>query len=340
MTWPGEALLIKLWETLAEKGIGGLLKPWQVKREAIAQIEVRRLELVALADAEREAEEIRSGRMKLSESNIALALPSPVSDKHSGRKELESPFDARRVVDISTANLISDSIRREVNVAKAISHAEAELKEDTQTPPDHNMDDDWLYRWRDYAGLVSSEELQSLWGRLLAGELKSPGSFSFRTLDFIRNLSPDEAKRIARLSRFVITSFIARSQENLLKEEGIPFSELMRLQDLGVISGVEALGLNMQLTSMQPAEHFIRVLISHGHALVVTHDDPNKIFNISVFAVTEIGRQVLRLGKFETHLNYLKAVGEELKKLGAKVSMAKLRIISENNFEYFDEQEL
>jgi hypothetical protein len=27
MTWPGEGLLIKLWETLAEKGIGGLLTP-------------------------------------------------------------------------------------------------------------------------------------------------------------------------------------------------------------------------------------------------------------------------------------------------------------------------
>ena len=41
MTWPGEGLLIKLWETLAEKGIGGLLKPWQMKREAFAQIKAQ-----------------------------------------------------------------------------------------------------------------------------------------------------------------------------------------------------------------------------------------------------------------------------------------------------------
>ena len=65
MNWPGEGLLIKLWDTLAEKGIGGLLKPWQIKREAKAQLEARRLEIVALADAEREADNIRAGRLKL-----------------------------------------------------------------------------------------------------------------------------------------------------------------------------------------------------------------------------------------------------------------------------------
>jgi hypothetical protein len=53
MEWPGERLIIRLWETLAEKGIGSLLKPWQIKREGIAHIEVRRAELLALAQAER-----------------------------------------------------------------------------------------------------------------------------------------------------------------------------------------------------------------------------------------------------------------------------------------------
>ena len=36
---------------------------------------------------------------------------------------------------------------------------------------------------------MSSEELQTLWGRTLAGEIKSPGSYSLRTLDFLKNLS-------------------------------------------------------------------------------------------------------------------------------------------------------
>ncbi len=42
MDLPGEKLLIKMWETLVERGIGGLLTPWQTIREGRAMNEVRR----------------------------------------------------------------------------------------------------------------------------------------------------------------------------------------------------------------------------------------------------------------------------------------------------------
>lgn len=56
MGWPGEQLVIRLWDTLSEKGVGSLLRPWQMKREGMAQIEIRRAELLALAQAEKDAE--------------------------------------------------------------------------------------------------------------------------------------------------------------------------------------------------------------------------------------------------------------------------------------------
>jgi len=336
MTWPGEGLLIKLWETLAEKGIGGLLKPWQIKREAMAQFEARRLEIVALADAEREADNIRAGRLKLADSRYALALPSPEAQE---KRRIEHSLAERSAADVSTSAIVGDALRREVNVAKAITYAESELKDDPQKPPEREIESDWLYRWRDYAGAVSSEELQSLWGRLLAGELKAPGSYSYRTLDFIRNLSTDEAKKIERLSRFVITDFIARSQKSLLDDEGISFGDLLELQNLGIISGVEALGLSITLSSVQK-DRFVKALCSHGRALHVKHDDPKKELKIQAYLVTALGQQVLRLGKFDPLDKYLRAVGEELKKAGAAVSIANYRNVSENTIQLFDEHPL
>ncbi len=41
MDLPGEKLLIKLWETITEKGIGSLLSPWQTIRTGKARNEVR-----------------------------------------------------------------------------------------------------------------------------------------------------------------------------------------------------------------------------------------------------------------------------------------------------------
>ena len=55
----GEKLVIKMWETIADKGIGSLLAPWQILREADARTEARRREILSLATAEKEAFEIK-----------------------------------------------------------------------------------------------------------------------------------------------------------------------------------------------------------------------------------------------------------------------------------------
>jgi len=49
MEIPGEKLIINLWETIADKGIGSLLKPWQIRREGRANLDVKREEMLALA---------------------------------------------------------------------------------------------------------------------------------------------------------------------------------------------------------------------------------------------------------------------------------------------------
>ena len=65
MDFPGEKLVIKLWETLAEKGLGSLLSPWQAGREGRSRNEIRQNEILMLAQAETDAADIRSGKKQL-----------------------------------------------------------------------------------------------------------------------------------------------------------------------------------------------------------------------------------------------------------------------------------
>jgi hypothetical protein len=158
-------------------------------------------------------------------------------------------------------------------------------------------------------------------------------------LDFIRNLSADEAKKIEHLSRFVITDFISRAQKTLLEKEGISFGDLIYLQNLGIISGVDSIGLSITITSTE-RDRFVKVLLSHGRALLVTGHDPKKELKLKAYPVTALGKQVLSLGKFQPHEAYLTAVGEELKKADVAVSIGKYRVISENQIQFFDEHPL
>lgn len=316
MTWPGEGLLIKLWETLAEKDIGGLLKPWQMRREGITQIELRRAELLALADAERLAEEIRSGRRLA--TSIKTLVPLVQTEALSLRAPVEEPPSTP--IQVASSVVVADALRAEVNVAKAIAAAEEVLREDPTEVPTSDIDSDWIHRWREFAGGVSAAELQSLWGRILAGELKSPGKFGFRTLDFIRSLSSEEAAKIEAISRFVIDDFIARSQTELLALSGVSFNDLLELQNLGLVVGAEAIGLSVTYKSNAP-DKFVKALCSHGRVLLIRADDPTKQLAVDIYGITNLGKQVMSLGKFDAHEDYLRAVGIEIKGKGFTVEL-------------------
>ncbi|MDH4458239.1 MAG: DUF2806 domain-containing protein [Nevskia sp.] len=321
MGWPGEQLIIRLWETLSEKGIGSLLKPWQIKREGLAHLEVRRAELLALAQTEKDAEEIRTGQKRLQDFSPDLTFAAKTLAPLQGKGRIEPTIDLPTVVEAAARQTIEDSVRRQVNIAHAIAHAEEALRDDAQEPPSKKIDDDWLYRWRDYAGDVSAETMQHLWGKILAGELKAPGSFSLRALEFLRNLSQEEAEAIERLSRFAIEDIIWRDDQALLDANDVHFSTLLSLQDLGVISGAESVGLERTWKSDDKAK-FIKALRSNGKVLVARHDDPKKDLKLKVYLLTAIGRQLLRLGKFQAHPEYLRKVGKAMQAQGFSVVLA------------------
>ena len=150
---------------------------------------------------------------------------------------------------------------------------------------------------------MSSEELQTLWGRALAGEIKSPGSFSLRTLEFLKNISHEEALKIAKAATFVINNDFILMDAKLLDPEGIPFSFLLDLQNLGITCGVDSTGLKVDILSNLP-DKFQQALVSHDRALLVTHEDASKKFILKIYGLTPLGKQVFTLGTFKSHEIY------------------------------------
>jgi len=339
MQAPGEALLAKLWETLTEKGIGALLRPWQIRREGRANTDVRRDELLTLAQAEHDAEQIRQGRVRLlgrgssatlTRGQTTPALPDPERPAVGSQTE-------RTAADVANEAAAAENLRREVNVAKALLHAETVLESDAQEPPETKIDDDWLFRWRDSASSVSAEYLQHLWGRVLAGELKAPGSFSLRTLEFLRNISQDEARAIEKLAGFVIGGFVYRDKK-ASEALGLHFAFLLEMQELGLLSGVET-GLEVTLPSSEDMR-FIRLLAASQLAVIVKHAEPTKQLKLSVYKVTPIGREVLSLGVAEPDMAYLKHIGESICKLGFDVSIGRYFHIAKDQVRFFEDTQI
>ena len=334
MQMPGEKLLEKMWGTVAEKGIGGLFKPWQMRREGRVSIDLKREELLAIAQAEHDAERIRRGEIRLPDAPSLLLVAGASADG-----SVHSEPDRPALPLLATEVMVAEAVRKEANVTRALLHAEEALERDDQAPPDNDIDEDWLFRWRDSASQVSNEELQNLWGRVLAGEFKAPGSFSLRTLEFLKNITQPEAEAIAKLSRFVLGGIIYREAKEIFEDEGMTFAFLLKMQHLGVVAGVDALGLNITWGSVDRSR-FVRQILSNSMVIVATHEDPSKQLSLPVYQVTFIGEEVLRLGTFEPHVPYLEKVGERLKSEGFEVELASYREIGPNQIQYFDGRKL
>ena len=319
MDYPGEKLLIRLWETLAEKGIGSLFAPWQARRMGRAQIDTRRDELLTLAQAEKDAEGIRAGKLTYQDGEVMPASKPERRQLPDGR--VEPILDAPALVQEVRRRQLHEEIRKEVNVAKAVAVAEDVLEQDKQEPPDATVNEDWLYSWRDYAGRVSSEELQDLWGRVLAGEVKNPGSYSLRTLEFLKGLSKSEAEIISRVAKFVIGGLIVRNKEEFLKRGGVRFSDLLFLQELGVLSGVESIGLTSEFTS-RDQDKYVQYLFAHDKVVILEGDDPGYVVELSVYLVTSIGKEILKLAAFSVDADYLESVAKGLvcEKISVKIA--------------------
>lgn len=308
----------RMWTSCIDNGIGGLLKPWQMRRLAHAHSDCN----LILAKSERDASLILTGELELVQSADSSRR---IVNRLDGR--IEPELDLSQLPKMVTQQYVGEALRREVNVAKSLLHAEEQLQEDNSSAPDELVDGDWLRRWRDIVGEVSSESLQYIWGRLLAGEVKSPGTHSLRTMDIIRNLSSDDAQLISKLAPLSIHGFIAvdsdRNNDLTLVNAGISFPQFMYLEEIGILNGVTG-GLTKSWSNNNGVDSYLALLEIKNLGLVLSHPDINAKASTDGFALTLAGRQIISLCDFEGSSDYLCAFGVRLKKNGFKAEICEL----------------
>jgi hypothetical protein len=327
MEAPGEKLLTKIWETLTEKGIGSLFAPWQIRREGIAHAEVRAREEVLLAQAEKDAQEILAGR-KIIGADGRLALP-PAQAARSGEKtEANQPTaqyqTPQALIQDAASKFSARELQRHINLQRMALYSEEQARGiPDEEVSDKPVDDDWLNRWRENAQDVSNEHMQKVWARILAEEARQPGSYSMATLAFLRTLSKSDALNIAAIGNFVLNGDIIYRDQPYFDSRQMLFHQFLQLQEMGIISGVEALGLTQTYGST--IDKFRMHLAAYNKALLVERDTKLPNLEIPIYRLTNLGRGIVRLGDYTADDAYMRYVAEQVKRKGFKVRYGDLQ---------------
>lgn len=317
---PFENLVIKLWQTVIDNGVGTLLRPWQIRRDGAAHTKVRALEMLLLAQAESDAEDVKRGRKRVLPDGRLIRLTSEAnfdaSMEANGRKE--PSFNIQTIAAESMSRDAARSVQAEVNVSRSILYAEEALIASVQAPSDEDVDSDWIETWREFASKASKEDAYRLWGQVLAGEVKSPGTFSIRTLDFLRGLSKEDAIDITKLGSLFIEGRIFVLPNERLKRYGGTVEFLLEMQQLGLLSGVGVHAPTNVFDGSVNGKSGI-ILRAHGMALGISHKNANTPLGMQAYLFTKLGREVMQLGHFRVDETMLLELAGEISKLGFDV---------------------
>jgi len=80
---------------------------------------------------------------------------------------------------------------RQENIEKIACQAALALPEAVSSDV---LDKDWIVQYFDHAQDVCDDDMQVLWAKILAGEVSSPGSYSKRTLQFLKTMDKLDAE--------------------------------------------------------------------------------------------------------------------------------------------------
>lgn len=295
--------LKKLIEVVSH-GIGALSKPYLIKKTADAKA----YEIKVIADAIKENQQDLN---KIGFDDEKLSLMS--LDEKTLQNEL--------TLEERTQNRIEFQEQKKQKNIENITQKAAQNLENESAVSDEPVDEDWVTRFFSYAEDISNEEMQDLWGRILAGEVKRPKSFSLRTLDILRNLSKEEAQVFMKFASLHIksggASFILNfMNEKLLEEKyGLNFNDRLLLEELGFITAND-LQFKIAKTDQQPRQ----VVFIAGNTIVIQEKEENKPEqHLQVMVFTKIGQQLLDLVQTTPDVDYIQLLATKLNRTNGSI---------------------
>lgn len=292
----GEAISVA--DELARRGIKG-----SFNRRAVAAID--RL----LGDA---VDFLRAPDAATIETIMQEALGSVVTD----RGETFKPILAAHYRDVIT---------RHQNRRAVTAQAVEELRLAPQGLADlRGTDDpisgDWLNFFSAYAEKASSENLRQTFGRMLSGEIRKPGSFSFSTLRIVSELDAGSAGLFQRMaSRAFSMDAKDPTPSALLKPEGLrgPFlHQMLKLQALGLIQEV---GGDFAVSTSN-AEPGAQIWIRFGRLLLRGELKTKVYFNLQLLKLTDAGAELCSIIPMD-HQGGAREVGGMMAKRGLEASI-------------------
>lgn len=237
----------------------------------------------------------------------------------STAKSLASEFQhAPEVARRAQARFASKILREQVNIEDILKIAADDLSTSTISEEPKSINDDWFNHFESEAINKSTDEMKFLFGRILSGEIKNPGSFSIKAIKLISEIDQNTANNFRKLCSlsfdFIVESRVLslgnNANQNGLQKYGLDFRVLNELQHHGLIIS--------DFHSYLPLGQFARMPFSldyAGRACRFFEVPPGcGEFRANGIGFTKVGRELRQIIDMEEDQNYTDELTDFLSK--------------------------
>lgn len=174
--------------------------------------------------------------------------------------------------------------RKMNNTISVVDLAQTQFAEGEQAS-DEPVNPDWLNRFFSIVEDVSDKDMQQLWARILAGEVKRPKSYSLRTLELLKNISPQEAEVINLASGYLLDNIHLCANDLL----GADVMVCSKMDELGIICGEQM----AYKYFIYPNERR-NIVIGNTYCLRI-HPNEQLQVPIRCYHITTVGKEIFSL---------------------------------------------
>ena len=289
----GKVLPIDKLIDIVSSSVGRISKPYFDRKDVDTKAyeieklaEARAKEMKIIATAVKENFQLTGG-IEYKEDKLAISSPK----EKEQAVLLNPPIEER-----TNERLNFQEAKKQLNIENVTAFAAEELKNE---PPvtDEPVDEDWTTRFFRIVEEVSNEEMQALWGKILAGEIKQPKTYSLRTLELIRNLSKREADIFMKVANFAISSggknyiFKGKDTKALSEKYNITYMDIALLTEVGLMQPGEF--VTHQIIE-QPID-YQPVFISGNIILIANKKAKTPTIKMPVHVFSNSGNELLKL---------------------------------------------
>lgn len=255
-------------------GIGKLYEPTHIKRIAKAK-----------------AEEIKLISGAMEECSV---IPTQYNDGSLTLNNTDWDDFVRR----TQGRMAFQELQKQNNIECVVANA-YNILEKEQTCSEEPVEQGWINRFFDSVADVSDEDLQKLWGKVLAGEIKKPKSYSLRTLETLKNLSPSEANLFQQLFPYIISSgddlsFVSVNK-NLNDQFGISDGQCIELDACGLLKVIPFTSIDAPILPQETLRRFFTT----NRLLAITNNmsEMQKLLVKEIYLLTPAGNELFNLLK-------------------------------------------